>query len=662
MAKRKHMKTKSIGAIFSTALSLFVFGTIGVNGAFAAATVNQSLLPTLNNGVFNVTVTQANVDACIAAGGTRFSYFASQDGATVQLLQSFIFPLSDLNLSYPLTSSAANFSVYCSNVGNALLSRLAIVKPFSLNSDFASTHPLLFSDTLPIITEPSWPTLNSGTFDVTVEQSDVNTCVAAGGTRFSYFATQDGVTLQLLQSFPLGSLNFSSPLTSPAPAWYFICSNANNDVLVPLAYIETTVQFTGGALQPLLFHPYIAPTTGTPEVGSILTAGALTPAEATVTYNWRISDTADGVYTDTSPASTTNTYIPSASELGKYLKVVVTGTGNYSGISTSTATTVITTPVTGVAISGTPTVGGTLTAGSITPSGATGTYRWWSSSDTITYASLSSTTANYIPQASDAGKYLKVDITGTSPYTGTATSTATTVIAGKQLTISDPSLTLSKIYDGNTDATVTAGTLSGVIDGDEVTVTAAANYDSASGGVNKTITVAYTLGGAQASGYIKPVNYSVSNGVIDSGGSVPVSFLTPPANIPAVPPLPANPTQTDLQNLINFLLQKIEALRAQLPPEQAAPLSFPRALHYSMQGDDVLLLQKTLNALGYLVASLGNGSPGKETNYYGTKTQIAVRKFQCKAMNICSGNYSTTGYGRFGNLTKAKLMEAWDLR
>jgi len=32
--------------------------------------------------------------------------------------------------------------------------------------------------------------------------------------------------------------------------------------------------------------------------------------------------------------------------VGKYLKVVATGTGNYSGISTSTATTVITAPVT----------------------------------------------------------------------------------------------------------------------------------------------------------------------------------------------------------------------------------------------------------------------------------------------------------------------------
>ncbi|MFA6566291.1 MAG: YDG domain-containing protein, partial [Candidatus Paceibacterota bacterium] len=404
----KHTKQKSIGAIFSLVLALFVFGAVGINGAFAIAVINQSLLPTLNNGVFNVTATQSDIDTCVAAGGDRFSYEITQDGATFLLLQSFAFPLSALNFSYPLTSSATAYAFVCSNANNDILVPLVIIQIESVNRTFVY-QPLSFSTALPIITESSWPTLNSGTFDVTAEQSDVNTCVAAGGDRFSYSSSLDGVIYQTLQSFvfPLSALNFSYPLTRSAVIYGFMCSNSSNDELIVLANVTTLFLVLSNPIyQPLLFHPYIAPTTGTPEVGSVLTAGALTPAEATVSYNWRISDTEDGTYADTSPASTTTTYIPSASEIGKYLKVVVTGTGSYSGISTSTATTVIT---------------------------------------------------------------------------------------GKQLTISDPSLTLSKIYDGNASASVTAGTLSGVIDGDEVTVTAAANYDSASGGVNKTITVAYTL-------------------------------------------------------------------------------------------------------------------------------------------------------------------------
>jgi len=100
-----------------------------------------------------------------------------------------------------------------------------------------------------------------------------------------------------------------------------------------------------------------------------------------------------------------------------------------------------------------------------------------------------------------------------------------------QLTISNPTLTLSKVYDGNTTATVTAGTLSGVISGENVTVTAAATYNSTAVGTGKTITVVYTLSGTNAANYTKPVNYVVTNGVITStsnggGSGVSTSYCT----------------------------------------------------------------------------------------------------------------------------------------
>lgn len=88
-----------------------------------------------------------------------------------------------------------------------------------------------------------------------------------------------------------------------------------------------------------------------------------------------------------------------------------------------------------------------------------------------------------------------------------------------QLTISAPSLTTSKVYNGNTTAAVTAGTLSGVVAGETVTVTAAANYNSASVGTGKTITVVYTLGGTNAGNYIKPIDYTTTSGIITSSNS-----------------------------------------------------------------------------------------------------------------------------------------------
>ncbi|MGE0074346.1 MAG: YDG domain-containing protein [Sphaerochaetaceae bacterium] len=77
-----------------------------------------------------------------------------------------------------------------------------------------------------------------------------------------------------------------------------------------------------------------------------------------------------------------------------------------------------------------------------------------------------------------------------------------------QLTIGDPTLTTSKIYDGTVDisGSVSAGDLVGILGDDEVTVTAAATYDSKVAGSGKTITIGYTLSGADAGNYLKPVD------------------------------------------------------------------------------------------------------------------------------------------------------------
>lgn len=84
--------------------------------------------------------------------------------------------------------------------------------------------------------------------------------------------------------------------------------------------------------------------TGNVWQGYTLTAGAVSPGGATVTYQWKKCSTSGGTYTDISGA-TSSTFVVTASEVGYYIKVSATGTGSYSGTVTSAATSSSVTPV-----------------------------------------------------------------------------------------------------------------------------------------------------------------------------------------------------------------------------------------------------------------------------------------------------------------------------
>lgn len=60
---------------------------------------------------------------------------------------------------------------------------------------------------------------------------------------------------------------------------------------------------------------------------------------------------------------------------------------------------------------------------------------------------------------------------------------------------------------------------------------------------------------------------------------------------------------------------------------------FSKDLHFGMTDFDVLKLQQFLNSKGFTVAQSGDGSKGKETNFYGLLTVEAVKKLQ-QAYNI----------------------------
>lgn len=78
---------------------------------------------------------------------------------------------------------------------------------------------------------------------------------------------------------------------------------------------------------------------GTPQVGKVLTAGALTPSLATATYQWQSS--LDGVTFTSIAGATATKYTVVAGDLNKYIQVVATGMGDYTDTVTSAPTAAV---------------------------------------------------------------------------------------------------------------------------------------------------------------------------------------------------------------------------------------------------------------------------------------------------------------------------------
>ena len=141
----------------------------------------------------------------------------------------------------------------------------------------------------------------------------------------------------------------------------------------------------------------------------------------------------------------------------------------------------------------------------------------------ITYASSAASVAA-VNNTTGAVTILKV---GTATITATkaadatyaqATASYTLTVTKLQLTIANPTIT-PKVYDGNTTAAVTVGALTNKVGSDTVTVTADAKYNSANVAEANQITVVYSISGASADNYIKPVNYTVAGTITKANGA-----------------------------------------------------------------------------------------------------------------------------------------------
>ncbi|MDY0290502.1 MAG: YDG domain-containing protein, partial [Sphaerochaeta sp.] len=130
-------------------------------------------------------------------------------------------------------------------------------------------------------------------------------------------------------------------------------------------------------------------------------------------------------------------------------------------------------------------------------------------------------TVVYSLTGADSGNYAAPDRNGTS-FTGS--------ISRGQLTISDPSLVKTKIYNSADDCIVfPSNSVQGIVGSDVVQVEAKATFADKHVGANKKITVVYSLSGKDALKYTKPVDYVTHDGEIQHKEliiSAPTGFTT----------------------------------------------------------------------------------------------------------------------------------------
>ncbi len=112
--------------------------------------------------------------------------------------------------------------------------------------------------------------------------------------------------------------------------------------------------------------------------------------------------------------------------------------------------------------------------------------------------------------------------------------------------------------------------------------------------------------------------------------------------------------------IIQSLIAQIQAIYAQRglvfnsplvgasPSVSVQTTSFYRDLQVGDVGEDVRSLQKYLNTHGFVISSVGIGSPGNETTTFGPATRSALIQFQQS-----KGISPASGY--FGPLTRSLM-------
>lgn len=154
--------------------------------------------------------------------------------------------------------------------------------------------------------------------------------------------------------------------------------------------------------------------------------------------------------------------------------------------------------------------GGSIVYGNALPSGYTVGTGGLIDGDTVLSAGISGTASFGVAAGNtSAGGHLNVGSYALN-YTGNLASSLGYKLVSNagNVTVTPAALTVSgavaqnKPYDGNTSATISGGLLNGLLAGDAVSLNKSGNFDSAAIGNGKTVSLAFSLAGADSGNYV----------------------------------------------------------------------------------------------------------------------------------------------------------------
>ena len=141
--------------------------------------------------------------------------------------------------------------------------------------------------------------------------------------------------------------------------------------------------------------------------------------------------------------------------------------------------------------------------------------------------------------------------------------------------------------------------------------------------------------------FTKFSTYTTASSGGSSGGYLP--GYGPNAKAPA-PVLATNPPTPSTSSP-----QAGSGQATKIIPKPTSLAIFNRDLTLGSVGEDARALQKFLNGRGFIIVATGAGSPGHESNYFGSRTQMALAKYQASV--------GLPAIGRYGPQTRAFIKK-----